>query len=75
MAKRKYREKGQRTRIEYPLTKMGTGLGLPFVAMTEWGDKMDRRWRVALHAPLDGKWSENSSCAGRRVPWSARQAI
>jgi len=39
MAKRKYREKGQRTRIEYPLTKMGTSLGLPFFAMTEWGDK------------------------------------
>ena len=39
MAKRKYREKGQRTRIEYPLTKMGTSLGLPFFAMTEWSDK------------------------------------
>jgi DNA-binding HxlR family transcriptional regulator len=39
MAKRKYREEGHRTRIEYPLTKMGRALGLPFVAMTEWGDK------------------------------------
>ncbi|MBV8474791.1 MAG: helix-turn-helix transcriptional regulator [Hyphomicrobiales bacterium] len=39
MAKRKYREKGHRTRIEYPLTKMGRALGLPFFAMTEWGDK------------------------------------
>jgi DNA-binding HxlR family transcriptional regulator len=39
MAKRKYREEGRRTRIEYPLTKMGRALGLPFFAMTEWGDK------------------------------------
>jgi DNA-binding HxlR family transcriptional regulator len=39
MAKRKYREEGHRTRIEYPLTKKGRALGLPFVAMTEWGDK------------------------------------
>ena len=39
MAKRKYREEGHRTHIEYPLTKMGTALGLPFLAMTEWGDK------------------------------------
>jgi DNA-binding HxlR family transcriptional regulator len=39
MTKRKYREKGQRTRIEYPLTKMGRSLGLPFFAMTEWADK------------------------------------
>src|SRR3954468_20133178 len=35
MAKRQYREKGHRTRIEYPLTKMGTSLGLSFFAMTE----------------------------------------
>src|SRR5262249_5561585 len=39
MAKRKYREEGHRTRIEYPLTKMGTAPGLPFFAVTEWGDK------------------------------------
>src|SRR5262245_1806466 len=39
MAKRKYREEGHPTRIEYPLTKMGASLGLPFFAMTEWGDK------------------------------------
>src|SRR5437016_13162799 len=39
MAKRKYREKGHRTRIEYPLTKLGTTLGLPFFAMAEWADK------------------------------------
>src|SRR5437868_12585637 len=30
MEKREYREKAQRTRIEYPLTKMGATLGLPF---------------------------------------------
>jgi DNA-binding HxlR family transcriptional regulator len=39
MAKRKFREKGQRTRVEYPLTKTGTRLGLPFFAMTEWSDR------------------------------------
>jgi DNA-binding HxlR family transcriptional regulator len=39
MEKRDYREAGQRTRVEYPLTRMGAELGLPFMAMTEWGDK------------------------------------
>ena len=63
MEEREYRETGQRTRIEYLLTKMGTELGLPFIAMTAWGDKWlgdgkspltlrstanDQRLRVAL---------------------------
>ena len=39
MEKRDYRETGQRTRVEYPLTDMGRALGLPFMAMTAWGDK------------------------------------
>jgi DNA-binding HxlR family transcriptional regulator len=39
MEKREYREEGQRARVEYPLTKMGGQLGLPFFAMTEWGDR------------------------------------
>jgi DNA-binding HxlR family transcriptional regulator len=39
MERREYREEGQRARIEYPLTKMGQDLGLPFFAMTAWGDK------------------------------------
>ena len=39
MERREYREEGQRARIEYPLTNMGTQLGLPFFAMTEWGDR------------------------------------
>jgi len=39
MERREYREEGQRARIEYPLTKMGEQLGLPFFAMTEWGDR------------------------------------
>lgn len=39
MEKRSYREAGQRTRVEYPLTKMGSALTLPFMAMTQWGDK------------------------------------
>jgi hypothetical protein len=36
---REYREAGQRARIEYQLTRMGQALGLPFMAMTAWGDK------------------------------------
>ena len=39
MERREYRETGQRTRVEYPLTRMGQALGLPFMAMTAWGDK------------------------------------
>jgi DNA-binding HxlR family transcriptional regulator len=39
MERRNYREEGQRARTEYPLTKMGRALGLPFIAMTAWGDK------------------------------------
>jgi DNA-binding HxlR family transcriptional regulator len=39
MERREYREEGQRARIEYPLTEMGSQLGLPFFAMTAWGDK------------------------------------
>lgn len=39
MERREYREEGRRARIEYPLTKMGNQLGLPFFAMTEWGDR------------------------------------
>jgi DNA-binding HxlR family transcriptional regulator len=39
MEKREYRDEGQRGRTEYPLTQMGEALGLPFLAMTAWGDK------------------------------------
>lgn len=39
MERREYREEGQRARVEYPLTVMGRELGLPFFAMTAWGDK------------------------------------
>jgi DNA-binding HxlR family transcriptional regulator len=39
LERREYREEGQRARVEYPLTKMGQALGLPFFAMTEWGDR------------------------------------
>jgi DNA-binding HxlR family transcriptional regulator len=39
MERREYREAGQRARIEYPLTRMGQALVLPFLAMTAWGDK------------------------------------
>ena len=39
MEHREYREGRQRARIEYPLTRMGQALGLPFMAMAAWGDK------------------------------------
>lgn len=39
MERQEYREEGQRARIEYPLTQMGRELGLPFFAMTAWGDR------------------------------------
>jgi DNA-binding HxlR family transcriptional regulator len=39
MERREYREGRQRARVEYPLTKMGQALGLPFMAMAAWGDK------------------------------------
>jgi len=45
MERKEYREDGQRRRIEYPLTKMGKALGLPFIAMTAWGDKWLGRGR------------------------------
>lgn len=48
MERREYREEGQRARIEYPLTKMGQALGLPFIAMTQWGD----RWLADGPLPL-----------------------
>ena len=57
MERREYREDGQRARVEYPLTKMGRALGLPFVAMTAWSD----RWLAegsgpyALHSKSTGQ--------------------
>jgi DNA-binding HxlR family transcriptional regulator len=39
MERREYRDEGQRARLEYPLTRMGQALGLPFMAMTQWADK------------------------------------
>lgn len=39
METRDYQEDGQRARVEYVLTEMGRGLGLPFMAMTAWGDR------------------------------------
>lgn len=38
MERREYRDDGQRARVEYPLTKKGQALGLPFTALTEWSD-------------------------------------
>ena len=56
-ARREYREKGQRARIEYPLTKMGAELSLPFMAMTAWGDKWlaEGEPQLALHSRSSGQ--------------------
>jgi DNA-binding HxlR family transcriptional regulator len=48
MQPREYREEGKRTRVEYLLTEMGQALFLPFIAMTEWGD----RWLSDGEAPM-----------------------
>lgn len=37
--KRSYHEAGSRARPEYWLTKKGQALRVPFIAMTEWGDR------------------------------------
>jgi len=57
MARREYRDRGQRTRIEYPLTEMGAALGLPFFAMTEWGDKWlgDGKGPFTLRSTANGQ--------------------
>src|SRR5436305_3278986 len=58
MARREYREEGQRARVEYPLTPMGRALGLPFFAMTEWADKWlgDGISPYKLRSRSSGKW-------------------
>jgi DNA-binding HxlR family transcriptional regulator len=59
MDRREYREEGQRARIEYPLTQMGRQLGLPFAAMTAWGDK----WLAEGEPPL----ALRSRATGRKL--------
>ena len=74
MERRDYRETGQRARVEYPLTRMGRTLGLPFLAMTQWGD----RWVGERPSPftLRSKASGQKLSAalvdegGKRVPAS-----
>jgi len=57
MERREYREKGQRARVEYPLTRMGRTLGLPFFAMTQWGDRWlgDRPSPFTLRSRASGQ--------------------
>jgi DNA-binding HxlR family transcriptional regulator len=59
LERREYREEGQRARVEYPLTEMGRTLGLPFMAMTAWGDK----WLGEGRGPL----SLRSKSTGRKI--------
>ena len=58
MERREYREEGQRARVEYPLTKMGRALGLPFFAMTQWSDKWlgDGVSPLKLRSKASGGW-------------------
>ncbi|WP_339831970.1 helix-turn-helix domain-containing protein [uncultured Parvibaculum sp.] len=79
MKRRTYREAGQRARAEYPLTEMGQALALPFMAMTQWGDKYlgEKKLPLTLRsksaggkiavAYVDGK--------GRRVTASDVEAV
>ena len=58
MERREYRDEGQRARVEYPLTKMGRALGLPFFAMTQWADKWlgDGISPYRLRSKLSAEW-------------------
>jgi DNA-binding HxlR family transcriptional regulator len=58
MERREYRDEGQRARVEYPLTKMGRALGLPFFAMTQWADKWlgDGISPYKLRSKASGQW-------------------
>ena len=57
MERREYRETGQRARVEYPLTRMGRTLGLPFLAITQWGDRWvgDRPSPLTLRSKASGQ--------------------
>jgi len=74
MERREYREEGQRARVEYPLTKMGHALGLPFFAMTEWSDKWlgDGVSPLKLRSKSSGEWLSMAlvDADGKRVKGS-----
>ena len=57
MERREYRAEGQRARLEYPLTEMGQALSLPFIAMTQWGDRWleDGRPPLTLRSKVTGQ--------------------
>src|SRR5437764_5186730 len=57
MERREYREERERARIEYPLTRMGRTLGLPFFAITQWGDRWvgDRPSPFTLRSKASGQ--------------------
>src|SRR3978361_1833066 len=59
MQRREYREDGQRARGEYPLTDMGRGVTLPFMASAEWSD----RWIGKGTSPL----TLRSKASGQRL--------
>ena len=79
MERREYREEGQRARVEYPLTKMGHALGLPFFAMTEWSDKWlgDGVSPFKLRSKSSGEWLSVAlvDAGGKRVKGSDVETV
>jgi DNA-binding HxlR family transcriptional regulator len=55
MELRDYRDEGQRVRSEYLLTEMGRTLALPFMAMTDWGDRWLGKGPFTLKSRKSGK--------------------
>src|SRR5690242_6381438 len=76
MERREYREAGQRARIEYPLTRMGQALGLPFMAMTAWGDKWlgDGTSPLTLRSKSTGQ-RLSVALVDQRGRWATREDI
>jgi DNA-binding HxlR family transcriptional regulator len=55
MELRDYRDEGQRVRSEYLLTEMGRTLALPFMAVTDWGDRWLGKGPFTLKSRKSGK--------------------
>src|SRR5215475_14240008 len=76
MERSEYREAGKRARIEYPLTRMGEALGLPFMAMTAWGDKWlgDGVSPLTLRSKSNG-WKFSVALVDERGRWAKAEDI
>ena len=78
LARRLYREAGRRARAEYALTPMGHDLALPFIALTEWGDRWlggERVPPMTMHRRRDGRRLHVSLAdeAGTEVPLASAE--